>query len=76
MHKILLDDFLKEVLKEFSNRFTICNNKIEQIVIAVDKIISTSSIKKDLYTKCHLTDDNYGTSLFLLFLFNPIDYVN
>ena len=66
----------KEVLKEFSNRFTICNNKIEQIVIAVDKIISTSSMKKDLYTKCHLTDDNYGTSLFLLFLFNPIDYVN
>ena len=30
----------KEVLKEFSNRFTICNNKIEQIVIEVDKIIS------------------------------------
>ncbi len=65
----------KEVLKEFSNRFTVCNKKIEQIIVLTDQKIANTNIKEDLYTKCHINDENYGTSLFLLFLYNPIDYI-
>ena len=65
----------KEVLKEFSNRFAICNKKIEQIILLTDQHICNTNIKKDLYDKCNIDDENYGTSLFLLFLYNPIDYI-
>lgn len=65
----------KEVLKEFSNRFAICNKKIEQIILSADQYICNTNIKKDLYDKCNINDENYGTSLFLLFLYNPIDYI-
>ena len=65
----------KEVLKEFSNRFAICNKKIEQIILLTDQFICDTKLKEDLYNKCNLNDENYGTSLFLLFLYNPIDYI-
>lgn len=65
----------KEVLKEFSNRFAICNKKIEQIILLTDQFICGTKLKEDLYNKCNLNDENYGTSLFLLFLYNPIDYI-
>ena len=66
----------KDVLKEFSKRFSVCNKKIEKILKQTDAQIKDTSIKKDLYAKCHINDETYTSSLFLLFLFNPIDYIN
>ncbi len=65
----------REVLKEFSNRFAICHKKIEEIIIRTNEFIKDTNIKKELYEKCNIHSDNYGTSLFLLFLYNPIDYI-